>query len=567
MLVTPKNIQAATYASDSFARSDTGSWGSADIGGAYTLQGTTTNYNVDGSEGTMAVQGAGVASTDEAWLGSVSEQDVEIVAKVAINKVPTGDNGFIYLVARHQPSNNEYRARLRVSTGGGIFVGAVHVTAITSGSDTLIGSESASLGTYTANTYYWVDMQVQGTNPTTINIRAWKDGTTEPSTWNYTGTDSTAALQTTGTVGLGARTASSGTTFPWTFSYESLSVTDPIIPTATPMPTPTPTPFTSVNDTYTRTTSNGWGTADVGGDYTLVGTAADFSTDGNTGSFVIQGAGTTFAKEAHLDSVTKQDEEFYAQVKIDKIPTGDNTYVYIVGRRQANNTEYRGRLLLNPNQNFYAQGSYATAITSGGDNLIGTQTSSLGQFSPGDYIDARMELVGTNPTTFKMKAWLDGYQEPGGWDFVGTDSTAALQTSGSVGLGARTAGSSTNTPQTVTFDNFQVTDPATEPTPSSSITTYYVSTSNGSDSNPGTITQPFKTLKFALSLATPGDTFILRAGTYYSEAQTISLNGTSTNPITIESYPGEDVVIDGGVSDFATAPNNSWQVVDSSTGL
>ena len=41
-----------------------------------------------------------------------------------------------------------------------------------------------------------------GASPTTIRIRAWVDGTTEPTTWTYTGTDSVAALQAPGGVGL-----------------------------------------------------------------------------------------------------------------------------------------------------------------------------------------------------------------------------------------------------------------------------------------------------------------------------------------------------------------------------
>ena len=43
--------------------------------------------------------------------------------------------------------------------------------------------------------------------------------------------------------------------------------------------------------------------------------------------------------------------------------------------------------------------------------------------------------------------------------------------------------------------------------------TYYVAT-NGSDTNPGTTTQPFLTIKKAANLVNPGDTVIIRSGTY-----------------------------------------------------
>ena len=46
--------------------------------------------------------------------------------------------------------------------------------------------------------------------------------------------------------------------------------------------------------------------------------------------------------------------------------------------------------------------------------------------------------------------------------------------------------------------------------------TYYISTS-GSDSNPGTISQPFRTLQKISSLTlSPGDVVYIRAGTYMS---------------------------------------------------
>ena len=47
-----------------------------------------------------------------------------------------------------------------------------------------------------------VRLQVTGTSPTTLLARAWRVGTTEPTTWNLTATDSTAALQTSGAVGV-----------------------------------------------------------------------------------------------------------------------------------------------------------------------------------------------------------------------------------------------------------------------------------------------------------------------------------------------------------------------------
>jgi hypothetical protein len=63
----------------------------------------------------------------------------------------------------------------------------------------------------------------------------------------------------------------------------------------------------------------------------------------------------------------------------------------------------------------------------------------------------------------------------------------------------------------------------------------------GSDSNAGTQAAPWKTLSKALSSARPGDTVVLRSGSYGALGTTsqVSLSGTSSAPITFMGYPGE----------------------------
>jgi hypothetical protein len=74
-------------------------------------------------------------------------------------------------------------------------------------------------------------------------------------------------------------------------------------------------------------------------------------------------------------------------------------------------------------------------------------------------------------------------------------------------------------------------------------TDYYVAT-DGNDSNPGTIDRPFKTIQRFADLALPGDTCIIRAGTY-RETVTPANSGNATAPITFTAYPGETVTISG----------------------
>ncbi|RDU23956.1 right-handed parallel beta-helix repeat-containing protein [Anaerosacchariphilus polymeriproducens] len=71
----------------------------------------------------------------------------------------------------------------------------------------------------------------------------------------------------------------------------------------------------------------------------------------------------------------------------------------------------------------------------------------------------------------------------------------------------------------------------------------YVS-KNGSDSNKGTKRKPYKSFKRAISKLRPGDTLVIRKGTY-KEPLNLLLNGKKNAYITIRNYPGEKVILDG----------------------
>ncbi|KOU58981.1 pectate lyase [Streptomyces sp. MMG1533] len=80
---------------------------------------------------------------------------------------------------------------------------------------------------------------------------------------------------------------------------------------------------------------------------------------------------------------------------------------------------------------------------------------------------------------------------------------------------------------------------------SAAATTLIVAT-NGSDSAPGTLAQPLRTIQRAVDLAKPGDTIAVRGGTYaLTDNITIATSGTASLPITLGTYQGERVVIDG----------------------
>ncbi len=80
-------------------------------------------------------------------------------------------------------------------------------------------------------------------------------------------------------------------------------------------------------------------------------------------------------------------------------------------------------------------------------------------------------------------------------------------------------------------------------------TEYYVAP-NGSDSNPGTISQPWATWQKGFSSVSAGDILYIRGGNYtgmYGTGHGVNISGrdgTSSNYITVSAYPGEKPVLD-----------------------
>jgi len=73
---------------------------------------------------------------------------------------------------------------------------------------------------------------------------------------------------------------------------------------------------------------------------------------------------------------------------------------------------------------------------------------------------------------------------------------------------------------------------------------YYVAP-NGKDNNPGTLERPFSSLTAAIEIAEPGDTILIRGGTYVcSRTIYIDTSGLPGKPISIRAYPGEVPVFD-----------------------
>ena len=231
-----------------------------------------------------------------------------------------------------------------------------------------------------------------------------------------------------------------------------LTVTDDSGGTATAQSDVTTTaPQFLARDLFQRVLASGWGQADVGGAWTVTGSAANYSVANGVGSLRASSPGATAT--ATLDSVNQTSSDLRATVTIDKAQTGGGTFLTFMGRRIGATNDYRGRV------KFLASGEISMTVAR---LLGGTETTISGgkiaglTHSPGQRLNVRLQVTGTSPTTLRIKVWRASDPEPSGWSFQGTDSSAALQVPGSVGASVYLSGSATNAPVVVTIDDLEV---------------------------------------------------------------------------------------------------------------
>src|SRR5690606_7159070 len=75
------------FVQDAFGRTVSSGWGSADVGGAWTVSGTASNYSVSGGEGRISLTAGGGRT---ASLSSVSQSSADVTARLSLDKAMTG---------------------------------------------------------------------------------------------------------------------------------------------------------------------------------------------------------------------------------------------------------------------------------------------------------------------------------------------------------------------------------------------------------------------------------------------------------------------------------------------
>ena len=154
----------------------------------------------------------------KARLTGVSSQDTDVTYTAWTETLPTGGGLYLGTTVRGT-AGGDYRGRVRIQSTGAMIAQLQKVVA---GTETTLASANVTGLTYVPGMKLRIRVQAQGASPTTLRLKVWEDGTTEPTAWRVTTTDATDGLQVAGSVGFDPFVSGSATT-PSVVRYDDLS--------------------------------------------------------------------------------------------------------------------------------------------------------------------------------------------------------------------------------------------------------------------------------------------------------------------------------------------------------
>ncbi|MGO1278742.1 MAG: hypothetical protein ACTMIB_08540, partial [Cellulosimicrobium funkei] len=174
------------------------------------------------------------------------------------------------------------------------------------------------------------------------------------------------------------------------------------------------------------------------------GGAAAFSVAGSAGTLTMS---PSWTREARLAGVSESRARTETTFWSDVASVGGTTSVTLIGRQVGTST-YSARVRLEPN-------GLMRLYLLRDETLLGNQLLPA-TYAPGTRYTVSISAVGTSPTTLSAKVWPTAAGPAQAWHLEATDTTAALQSPGTVSIKVAVSSASTNPTTRVSFDDVKV---------------------------------------------------------------------------------------------------------------
>ena len=207
-------------------------------------------------------------------------------------------------------------------------------------------------------------------------------------------------------------------------------------------------------DSFARATSNGWGSADVGGAWTFNGATNRFSVAGGKGLQALTSPGNT--ADSALASVNSASADVRVTLAWSRTGATGTLYGSVLPRRVSSATDYRCKVLSAANG--AVQVILVRRLNNTETALASTIISGVTMTANQAYDVACSATPSGTGTLLRAKFWRDRTSEPSSWQVSATDSTAGLQGAGGIGISSYLSSSAT-TAVTLSVDDLVVTAP------------------------------------------------------------------------------------------------------------
>jgi len=201
-ITAPVTVGAPYIVQDTFQRPNQSGWGTASDGMTWS---SGSSLSISSDEGLISNS----AASSFATLGSATTADGNALVRFLVGSTSADTAG---IILRHQSNGNMDLARYDGN-------GHLQFLVMSGGSWTVVSQTSFSPS---AGSFYWLRAEVQGSS---VYLKVWAAGSTEPSAWTWSGTSST--ITTAGEMGLYGFAASGTPVELDSFSVATVSAAPP----------------------------------------------------------------------------------------------------------------------------------------------------------------------------------------------------------------------------------------------------------------------------------------------------------------------------------------------------